>query len=102
MQRLKGKAAIVTGGAQGIGEAIARRLAKEGAPTYSGADGNAYSNPRTPWTAHLPTCTVLFIERLFSALIEICAGYPPACLGLSACGQAQAGGSPQDEARAFA
>jgi meso-butanediol dehydrogenase / (S,S)-butanediol dehydrogenase / diacetyl reductase len=31
MSRLQGKVAIVTGGAQGIGEAIASRLAQEGA-----------------------------------------------------------------------
>ena len=31
MERLKDKVAIITGGAQGIGEAITRRLASEGA-----------------------------------------------------------------------
>ena len=31
MSRLQGKVAIVTGGAQGIGEAIASRLVQEGA-----------------------------------------------------------------------
>ncbi len=39
MSKLNGKAAIITGASRGIGQAVALRLASEGAAIYMAADG---------------------------------------------------------------
>ncbi len=51
-QRLAGRGAIVTGASRGIGEAIARTFAREGAAVAVAARTEAVFDPRLPGTIH--------------------------------------------------
>ena len=61
--RLRGKTALVTGGAQGLGEAIARRFSEEGATVFNG-DLNAETGIKTAeaMKAGIQGVNVLFIR----------------------------------------
>src|SRR5690554_5177139 len=70
MKKLEGKVAVITGGAKGLGQAIALAYAEEGAKVIAGDLGDlTYSHPNVEGM-YLNVTDVTGVERFYQSVID--------------------------------